>query len=270
MPHRTLKLTTPHLQGNDVVLLQRTVNGWLRRWNVPRRLDQDGEYGMDTRAMTLLVCYGLGIAKAETVHGISPGIRIKLRDPARRTLIERRRGDDRAHWRARLKLRFERQGAALAVAYANRMAQKGVHETGGANRGPLIDKWNRAVGIPPGPNAFWCGSFANACLVAAGFEPMRFMAFCPHIEEQARSGRDGWRWKSASATPQPGWLALFTHGGVAGHVEVVVKPGKPLVTIGGNTSVGDGSPNNGGQVARHDFSTYRGMPLRGFALPPYH
>ena len=271
MPHRTLLLTTPHLRGNDVVALQRTVNGLLGQWRVPRRLDQDGEYGADTREMTLLVCYGLGIAKVESAHGITPAIRMKLRDSKRLTVVERRRGAERGHWRERLRIRFEGQGAALAVAYAHRMAQKGVHEEpSGSNRGPLIDKWNRAAGVAPGPSAFWCGSFCNACLGAAGFKPLTFMAFCPSIEAHARGGQEGWQWRDASVTPQAGWLALFTESGVAGHVELVVKSGHPLTTIGGNTSAGNGSASNGGCVARHDFSIYHGLPLRGFAVPPYH
>ena len=126
------------------------------------------------------------------------------------------------------------------------------------------------VGTPPGPQAYWCGAFCNACLVAAGFRPMSFMAYCPSIEPHARAGVDGWSWFDQNVVPRMGWLALSTHGGVAGHVELVARTGRPMVSFGGNTSRGDGSPNNGGVVCRHDWSHYRGLPLRGFAAPPYH
>jgi hypothetical protein len=268
MKSRTIGLTSPLMHGGDVLLLQRTVNNWLRRWHVPRLIDEDGEYGPESRRMTLLVCYGLGI-QAEAGKGIAPDVRLKLRDPARRTLVERRRGAGRESWRHRLKQRFQQSGPALAVAYATRV--DGVCEyPPGSNRGPQIDAWNRMVGTPPGPQAYWCGAFCNACLVAAGFRPMSFMAYCPSIEQHARAGVDGWRWFDKNAVPRMGWLALFTHGGVAGHVELVARTGRPMVTFGGNTSRGDGSPNNGGVVCRHDWSHYRGLPLRGFAAPPYH
>jgi hypothetical protein len=218
--------------------------------------------------MTLVVCYGLGI-QAQAGNGIAPDIRLKLRDPARRTRVERKRGDGRAAWRHRLKRRFQQSGPALAVGYASRVNGVCEHPPG-SNRGPQVDAWNRMVGTPPGPQAYWCGAFCNACLVAAGFQPMHFMAYCPNIEHQARAGVDGWRWFEATELPRMGWLALFTEGSVAGHVELVARTGRPMVTFGGNTSRGDGSPNNGGGVYRHDWSHYRGLPLRGFAAPPYH
>jgi hypothetical protein len=271
MSDRTLHLTSPLMHGGDVVGLQHAVNSWLDRWQVPRRLECDGVYGSDSRRMSLIVCYGLGIASADTARGVTPAIRLKLRDAQRLTMVERRRLRARAQWRARLRQRFALHGAELAVAYALRMAARGVHEIPGReNRGPLIDKWNRMVGTPPGPQAFWCGAFCNACLVAAGFTSMPFMKSCPQIEQHARGGVDGWRFRPPSASPRAGWLALFTEGTQAGHVELVVKPGFPLQTVGGNTSPMHGSPNNGGGVYRHDFSVYRGLPLRGFAVPPYH
>jgi hypothetical protein len=271
MPDRTIMLTSPSMEGGDVLLLQSTVNAWLGRWTVPHRIEQDAVYGADTRAATLLVCYGLGIAKAATAHGITPDIRRKLRDPARRTLVERRRGNGRAEWRERLKHRFHENGPSLAVAYAERMAAMAVHEQpAGSNRGPTIDEWNRMVGTPLGPAAYWCGAFANACLVAAGFTPMPFMKSCVEIEHHALGRVDGWSWHGPAEAPRTGRLALFTEKGVAGHVELVVRNGWPLRTVGGNTSSGDGSPSNGGGVFRHDFSRYAGLPLRGFAAPAYH
>jgi hypothetical protein len=269
MSQRTLQLTSPLMCGGDVRLLQRTVNTWLRAWQVPHLLDEDGEFGPESQRMSVLACYGLGVPIVRS-HRITPPTRIKLRDPARRTLTERRRGDARAEWRQRLKRRFEAHGAAMAITYASHMADLRVSESPpGSNRGERIDQWNRMAGIAPGPAAYWCGAFCNACLVAAGFHPMPFMSYCPAIEQHAKADAGGWTWHAPGATPRAGWLVLFTEGGVAGHVELVVASGWPLRTIGGNTSAGDGSPNNGGAVCRHDFSRYRGLTVRGYAAPPY-
>jgi len=65
--------------------------------------------------------------------------------------------------------------------------------------------------------------------------------------------------------PRPGDLALFTHGGVAGHVGLVESvDGRTIVTMEGNTSP-NGTTNNGYGV----FRRRRPLPVRGFARPPY-
>lgn len=263
---RTLRLTSPLMQGGDVKALQQELNGWFKRWHVPYRIDADGEYGQATRGALKLVCHGLGVNYRD---GATPTVRRKVRDANRRTDREKRIGAERGDWRRRLKHRFEDKGADAAVAYALKMARAGIREQpAGSNLGPYITEWQRLTGYRVPPGVYWCGCFTNACLVAAGFESNHRMGYCPYVEADAKGGVDGWKWVGPNSSPQKGWLALFGQP-IAHHIEIVVADGKPLRTVGGNTSQGNGSPNNGGGVYAHNFSTYRGMPLRGFAIPPF-
>lgn len=260
---RTLRLASPYIKGGDVTSYQRELNGWLKRWHCDYRLDADGEYGPGTRRIHVLVCHGLGINWRD---GATPTVRRKVRDEVRRTPAEKKLGAERADWRHRLKDRFEHKGPDAAVAYAAKFV--GVKESPvNSNRGPYITAWQELTGYPGG-GVPWCGCFANAALVAAGFASEHFMGYCPSIEAHAKAGIDGWEWHGPGVKPQKGWLALFGDP-VAHHVELVIETGSPLRTIGGNTSAGNGSFNNGGEVARHDFSRYHGMRLRGFAAPSY-
>lgn len=265
MSVRILRATSPEMHGSDVTHLQRALNGWLARWHVNLHLRADGVYGPQTREALKLVCYGLGI---DWRDGATPTLRRKIREPARRTNWEKKVSAGRADWRRRLKHRFDTGNAVeLFVAYLK--AHVGVTEhPAGSNQGPQVDIWNRLVGTPPGPAAYWCGALQNAALVAAGFPTEHFMAYVPYIEGHAKAGQGGWRWHSASSPPKKGWIATFGSP-IGEHTEGAIEDGWPLRTIGGNTSKGDGSPNNGGVVAYHDFSHYRGLPLRGFAEPPF-
>lgn len=275
MSDRTLSLTSPHMHGGDVQQLQHDINAELKRWNVDTATVVDGEYGQQTRDLAKTVLYGLGVAnpQRELAHGVTPALRLLIRNRDL-TAAQRKLYNERAEWRKRLAQRYGKHGAELAIDFAHEHLGT-VEHPAGSNRGPLIDQWNRAVGTAPGPQAYWCGAFANACLEAAGFPAEHFMAYCPAIEQHARSGADGWRWHGPSERPQPGWLALFTEGGIAGHVELVVAvqaDGRP-VTIGGNTSEQGktGSQSNGGGVFQHtDRYASGGFPIRGYAAPRYH
>lgn len=263
---RTLRLTSPLMHGGDVKALQQELNGWFKRWHVPNRIDADGEYGPATRGALKLVCYGLGVNYRD---GATPTVRRKIRDTNLRTDREKRIGGERADWRKRLKHRFEDKGADAAVAYALKMSRLGIREQpSGSNLGPYITEWARLTGYKVPPGVYWCGCFVNACLVAAGFEADHTLGYCPSVEARAKAGTDGWRWANANANPRKGWLPLFG-ARIADHIEIVVADGFPLRTVGGNTSAGNGSPNNGGGVYAHNFSTYRGLPLRGYAIPPF-
>lgn len=81
MSARTLKVQSPHMQGDDVKLWQDTLNRELRRWGAPgNTLKEDGVYGVGTRAVSSDVLRGLGIAQTEMVHGITPALRVKVRN----------------------------------------------------------------------------------------------------------------------------------------------------------------------------------------------
>jgi predicted chitinase/peptidoglycan hydrolase-like protein with peptidoglycan-binding domain len=262
----TFRLTTPLLKSPRVTAFQRLLNRRFAEWKVGLRIELDGEYGPETKEAVRQVMFGMGISTKELEGGVTPELRERIRHPERRTAAERARARKRREWIRRLRRRHDGHGPAAAIAYARE--HLGVREDAGRpNRGKLIDKWNTATGIPHGPNAFWCGAFVNACLIAAGFPPDRVLAYCPSIEDRAQAGREGWSWHS---TPRPGDLALFTHrypdGRVdAGHVGIVERvEGNAVITIEGNTSPNTTS-NNGIGV----FRRRRMLPIRGFARPPY-
>jgi hypothetical protein len=272
---RTFALCSPHLHGDDVTDFQHLLNSRFKSWEIDHRIATDGEYGQATRAAAKTVAFGLGIAEGPiNAHGVTPNVRTLIRHPDKRNRTELKRGADRVDWRRRLRARYAKSGPDMFVAYLEHLADLHVTEQpAGSNLGPYITDMERLCGydVPAGGvGVYWCGCLQNAALVAAGFASMPWMGYCPSLEAHARAGTDGWKWHAANATPKRGWIALFTEGGIAGHMEGVVKDGKPLRSIGGNTSAGNGSANNGGGIYRHDFSTYKGLPLRGFAEPPYH
>ena len=134
------------------------------------------------------------------------------------------------------------------------------------NRGPLIDRWNQATGTQPGSP--WCGNFANACLMAAGFPSEPWLKLCSAIEGNAKAAKGGWQW---TTSPRPGDLVLFTVGGAANHVGIVEAVGRrAVVTIEGNTHK-DYDPGRfweGYGVFRRHHPAGQ-PPIRGYARPPY-
>lgn len=123
----------------------------------------------------------------------------------------------------------------------------------GSNRGPLVDKWNLASGVAPGPAAYWCQAFANAVLVAGGGAQIH-SGYTPAVVEWAREGKYGLKLVgSRYSDARPGDFVYFKFPGTShdfcDHVGVkLATPG----TVEGNTSPGrGGSQNNGGVVAIH-------------------
>jgi hypothetical protein len=266
---RTLKLTSPHMKGGDVKRLQGHVNVRLRKWGAHHNLlREDGEFGPRTAHLAKSVGWGLGMTDAALDHGITSYVQARIADPGKLNAKQRRLAAGRKSWRGRLAKRLNGSALDQVLAYAHSMV--GVHERPpGSNLGPHITTWIHLTGYPTPPGVYWCGCFINGCMIAGGFHPQHFLGYVPSIEAHAKAGLDGWRWHGPDATPQAGWIACFGQP-IGEHTELVVHTGHPLRTIGGNTSKGDGSPNNGGVVAAHDFSHYRGLPLRGFAAPVYH
>jgi hypothetical protein len=268
-PAITYRVTSPMMKSRQLRGFQRLLNRRYREWRIDYRVDDDGEYGPETRRAAKRVAFALGIAARELEHGLTPEVRRKIRHPELRSPPERARAERRLPWLARLRKRYEGGGPEAALRYAHR--HLGVTESPPAsNRGPLIDRWNRAVGTPPGPNAFWCGAFVNACLVAAGFTPKPWMKSCVQIEEHARGRVEGWSWH---ASPRPGDLVLYTEKGVAGHVGMVERlAAGTLVTIEGNTSrqgASSSQSNGGGVFERRRNPHDPSFPVRGYARPPY-
>jgi CHAP domain len=262
---RTFRLASPPMRGRDVAAFQQLLNERFAAWSIDKRVDVDGEYGPITRRAARQVVYGLGIPGTELGHGVTPELRSKLRRPSRRTPDEVAHAARRRGWLGRLRRQHEGRGAQAAVAYARK--HLGVVESPPAtNRGPLIDRWSRATGTQPGSP--WCGNFANACLMAAGFPPEPWLKLCSAIEGNAKAARGGWQW---TTSPRPGDLILFTVGGAANHVGIVeAVDGGAVVTIEGNTHK-DYDPGRfweGYGVFRRHHPAGQSA-IRGYARPPY-
>jgi tellurite resistance protein len=257
---RPFRVRKPEMKGEDVAAFQRLINRRFKAWDVTKRIDVDGEYGPETRTAAREVAFGLGIAEADYSQGITPALRHKLRDPRLRTPAERARAQRRRGWLRAFKHRHDGGGAELALEFARRHV--GTRESS-RNRGPRIDEWNKAAGSPIGSE--WCGTFLNACLMAAGFPRQTFLPRVRDIETHARAGTGGWRW---TMSPRPGDLVLYVVGDAVNHAGIVesVSP-DGLVTIEGNTHAdGEGAGAAADEVERRHR---RRSEPRGFARPPY-
>jgi hypothetical protein len=262
---RTFRLESPLMRGRDIAAFQQLLNERFAGWNVDKRIDVDGEYGPITRRAARQAVYALGISGSELAHGVTPELRSKLRRPSRRTPDELAHAVRRRGWLGRLRRQHQGRGAQAALAYARK--HLGVVESPpSTNRGPLIDRWNRATGTVPGSP--WCGNFANACLMAAGFPSEPWLKLCSAIEGNAKAAKGGWHW---TTSPRPGDLVLFTVGGAANHVGIVEAVGqRAVVTIEGNTHK-DYDPGRfweGYGVFRRHHPAGQ-SPIRGYARPPY-
>ncbi len=100
----------------------------------------------------------------------------------------------------------------------------GVRESGGPNRGPLIDKWERYWSMIGQP---WCGMFASAVLREAGVTDVSHPATAIIC---SRGREKGW----VTNQPVPGALIVWC----GTHVGILVSEVSPGVwnTIEGNTS----------------------------------
>ena len=286
--HRVLVVVDPPLQGRDVANLQRATRARLKA----RGLADDvpvPEHGKFTTA-TALACleaqYFLGL-RSETYQArdhdghrvVTEGAQAVIREPETRTPEQLQRAKDRAAQLKRGPRFFEQlakdmgatgHGVGAALSFAK--AHLGIKERpAGSNSGPQIATWYRAAGYTsPVP---WCGCFVNACIMAAGLPSgAGWIGYTPSILAHARAGTGGFSLHTEGA---PGDLALFDDGAGGDpvvHVEIVLRrmSATTYSTIGGNTSSGNGSPNDGGMVAQHDDRSTQGrFRIIGFARPPY-
>lgn len=107
MSSRTFTITRPHMTGDDVKAFQRELTERFASWEIDHTVQDDGEYGMQTRFAAKQVCHALGLADA-TEHGITPELRKKIRHPELRTPAEVLRSESGAirGYRTRLRRRF--------------------------------------------------------------------------------------------------------------------------------------------------------------------
>jgi murein DD-endopeptidase MepM/ murein hydrolase activator NlpD len=114
-PDRTLKVDAPHMTGADVELAQTTANSQMKTWGVDHRVKVDGDYGVATRDVWATVLFGLGIDQDMMAEGLTPELRVKVRNK-RLTAKERARYHLRAGWRVRLRHKYASSSVAPPLA----------------------------------------------------------------------------------------------------------------------------------------------------------
>ena len=229
-----------------------------KRKGMGTRVVADGEFGPKSRALWLRLAPLLGFQH----NLITVRHQAFMRWPHRRPDAMKDRARKRvAQWKR--DLRAARRGPRAALRWAG--LQVGITERpSGSNGGPHIDTWERALGFGRVP---WCGIFVGTALKTAGVRGISSrVAGVALIEEDAKSGRNGFRSWHASTHGKPGdAVVLFGHGVHVGLIEKRVQGG--YQTVEGNTSAGSaGSQSNGGGV----FRRFRSFGVvRGCARPRY-
>src|SRR3954470_2686425 len=112
---RTFKLTSPHITGGDVHDFQRALNARFADWKIKLVVDEDSDYGKDTRKAARQVCRGLGIDSDAMQHGVTPELRGKINDPALRTPAEIAQSKTPGAVAFREKLRKQARAAGAVV-----------------------------------------------------------------------------------------------------------------------------------------------------------
>lgn len=105
MSQRTLKVQNPSMDGKDSDLWRQTLHEIAGEWGATPPIATTGPYVTSVRAVTASILYGLGIAQDALKHGVTPELRIKVRNK-RLTAKERARYIARAGWRKRLAKRW--------------------------------------------------------------------------------------------------------------------------------------------------------------------
>ena len=128
-------------------------------------------------------------------------------------------------------------------ALAEAKARVGVHEQPlGSNRGPEVDRYLAAVGLPPGN--FWCAAFVYFCVAEAARKagkpnPLLKTGSCSSLYRWARSNN------RLTPRPEPGDIFLCI-GGSTGHYHTGFVAGpineERFPTVEGNSN-DDGSAN---------------------------
>lgn len=267
---RTLRLTSPHMRGEDVKAVQRAL-----------RVRPDGAYGPVTGSNVRAWKYRAGYPLKACNTGIGPDGQAMLlgrrRLPAAyrvRAVARKARGYVAGRGLPRMGA-TERRWAALNVML--RWARNGLTEDpAGSNRVPELSKAGASLGVPDGLTRMgwpWCAYAVMLACLEAGFPTARDglirWRFNPlytvDILAKAQAGQFGMRLVGADEV-EPGDLVLFKLSGSGDPVDhigmVLARPRNGTVqTVEGNTSAGDrGSQNNGGGVYQRvrATSTVRG------------
>ncbi len=241
---KTLTLTSPHMRGDDVRKVQRTLG-----------VTADGDWGPNTQTAAERKARRLGVSP---YNG-------SAKAGARRTavLLGARRTPAEILRARRIKKADAQRRTGITRARSWAREQVGTKENpAGSNWGGRISTWLRAVGVGAAP---WCGAFAHANAAEYGVQVTPEVRYCPWAESHARAGTGGLAAFTTSWATANGWVAddrlvfaLYNFGsGEAKHISGVVLSVTQHEThdIEGNTSSGDGgSQDNGGMVAERTRS----------------
>lgn len=117
-----------------------------------------------------------------------------------------------------------------------------VEDPPGSNRGPDIDRVNKAAGVPVG--SYWCASWAASIWREAGAEVPKGSASCDHWMTWAKQTG---RWTPHVAAP--GCAVLYGVPGDARHIGIVIRTTPVTLSLEGNTTVeGSAFERNGTAV----------------------
>lgn len=228
---RDLSLTSPHMKGDDVGVLQDALKsrGWLQG-------AVDDEFGPDTARAVYRAKYWLGYRKPDNhasdllysylVGRKKPSLLMQTRITNRKRLAKKKP--------IRLKM-WEEAGKWLHVK----------ENPFGSNR-IKFSLWYGVIGPWCAMFVTWCGTVAKS---KAFNKAKGRYAYCPYIVADGRAGRND---LAITYKPQTGDLALFDwdNDGVADHIEFFGswsdKRHNIFHTRGGNT--GHSNASNGGEV----------------------
>jgi murein DD-endopeptidase MepM/ murein hydrolase activator NlpD len=114
---RTFKIGHDKVEGEDVKGWEEWLNHQMKQvWGIDRTVPVDGVYTNIDRAMTASVCHGLGLVASEAMaNGVTPELRVKLRNK-RLSLVELARyHGPRRLWRLAQKRKYDGGGVSLPV-----------------------------------------------------------------------------------------------------------------------------------------------------------
>lgn len=234
---RTLKLTTPYMQGKDVKDAQRALNAY-GAWAGK----VDGVFGEQTARAAAQAKYMLGYADKQCTQTYGEALHKFLTGERKPSVLMQYRAKQR---KSNQPMREE----ALRVA----LSFEGVKEDPAGSNRVMFSEWYNLIGP-------WCAMFVTYCYVQAGskaFQRGSRWAYCPYMLADARAQRNG-----LTIVPkenvQPGDVVLFSwdQDGVANHVGMVITPPNRsgnFTAVEGNTSTSDNS--NGGEVMIRNRNT---------------
>ncbi len=267
--HRPLSLHSPILKGADIKALQSSVNEQYEHLKIDRAIRVDGDLGTQTFRAAKQVAYCLGLtgsaARKLKRRTLSEHAQ-KLIRGRKLTRTEAVVAKARAPYRRRLRKRYAKAPGELAIERSADLV--GVHEEpAGSNWGGVVGKMIRFTGYS-GP-VFWCGCCACWIVIKLGGAKIKDrirLGFATYITEDALAGRNG-----LTAVPiencRAGDLGCLWVGKHIVTIRGPVRNGM-VPTREGNTSAGDGSQDNGGEVA--DKERPVGDFDRGIAARPHY